>query len=58
MMQVAATLEDPLATPYASDDVDGVQWVEVQHMRKVQSEQAGLAATSSSSAMHALPCWS
>lgn len=29
---------DPEATPVASDDVDGVQWMEVSKLRQLDSE--------------------
>lgn len=36
--QAAAMASDPEATPVASDDVDGVQWMEVSKLRQLDSE--------------------
>jgi hypothetical protein len=36
--QAAAMACDPEAVPVASDDVDGVQWMEVSKLRQLQSE--------------------
>ncbi len=42
VLQAAAMACDPDAVPVASDDVDGVQWVEVAKLRQLQSECCGV----------------
>ena len=51
---------DPEAVPVASDDVDGVQWMEVSKLRQLQSECARLSRCCwLSYSVHVLTCgWS